>query len=134
MIDIYWVFLLIGLFEGLVLTILRIDIFDFNTELEYNTIAYKQGEMFQGSEIVKYLQDKRMIKLPTTKKVWIFLSITTGTILGWSLTWFLFFRVDILTKSDVSWEDLAILLLAYIGISGRLHTIAESVQDWFKRS
>ena len=57
-----------------------------------------------------------------------------GTFLGWILFWFLIDRrLNYFANTNIAWEDLTIFLLSYIGISGRLSTIAESVQEWFRR-
>lgn len=133
-VDIFWAFLLMGIFEGSLLTYYRLQIFDWNTELGYNTVASKTGRRYQNSEIVKYLKDKRAPEIPIARKVWIFLSISTGTTIGWILLWLLLFNVKVLEKTNFSFEDIAIFLLTYIGVSGKLHTIPETVQEWFRRS
>ncbi len=64
----------------------------------------------------------------------------TGVFLGWMFMWVLLDqRVDLFSGNpnfnNLGLPDLVLFILGYIGINGRLPTIAHSVQDWLgKRS
>lgn len=121
-----------GLLEGVLLFKYKAEIFDYNSELGFNTIAQKTNK---GS-IFYYTKDKRKAhsSSPIVTKAWRLLSIMIGTAIGWILLWFLLEqRLNYLSNPNIYWEDFALFLLSYIGISGRLNTIPESVQQWFKR-
>ena len=62
-----------------------------------------------------------------------------GVFLGWMFMWVLLdMRVNLFSGnpnfSTLGFTDLILFLLGYIGINGRLPTIAHSVQDWIRRS
>lgn len=63
----------------------------------------------------------------------------TGVFLGWMFLWILLDkRINIFSDtpnfSQLSFTDFLLFILGYIGINGRLPTIAHSVQDWIKRT
>ncbi|MBI5151317.1 MAG: hypothetical protein HZA34_01955 [Candidatus Pacebacteria bacterium] len=129
----FFIFLFLGLFEGLILYIYRVDIFDYNSELGFNTLAKNVN---RKGEQIYFLRNKKIAynESPTAQKIWIFLTRILGVVLGWILLWFLLDkRLAYFSNNLIQWEDFALFLLAYIGISGRLPTIPESVQDWFKK-
>lgn len=127
------IFVICGFIEGLLLFIFKAEIFDYNSELGFDTLAIKVDKK---GDIKHYLKDKRKSHhdAPFVLKMWRFLSMVLGTILGWTLLWFLLDqRLNYFLNIDIKWEDIVIFLLSYIGISGRLPVIAESVQTWFRR-
>lgn len=129
----FYVFFLIGLFQGFLLAIYRIEIFDYNAELGFYTLAKK---VTREGKVVHFLRDKRQAykESPCVQKIWILFTRVLGVCIGWIMLWLLIDkRLDYFHKSEIKWEDLALFTLAYVGVSGRLPTIAESVQDWFKR-
>lgn len=78
-------------------------------------------------------------KMPTSLKIERFWHRFLGVFLGWMFMWILLdMRLDFFFGyprfDNLSFTDLVIFILGYIGINGRLPTIAHSVQDWIRRS
>ena len=129
----FYIFLIIGLIHGLILDRFRTDIFDYNPELDFFTLAINVNKK---GEKTYFLRDKRVAyaKAPCAWKIEKFLSTVLGVILGWVLLWFLIDkRLEFFSKTKIKWEDIGLFLLSYIGINGRLPTIAHAVQEWFRR-
>lgn len=88
-------------------------------------------------------KDENKIKnlkiMPISLKVEIFWHRFMGVFLGWMFLWILLdLRIDLFSGNpkfeNLSLVDLILFLFGYIGINGRLPTIAHSVQEWFRRS
>lgn len=125
-------YLLIGVIQGALFTKWQTEIFDWNPELEFNTFA-KTAK--RGKEYL-LLQDKReAYKIAPKSWVWARrIKMFLGVIVGWILLWFILEkRLNYFSKTDVKFEDIALFILALVAIAGRLSTIADSVQEWFRR-
>lgn len=117
------IFAIIGFFFGLFYSIWGYEMFD-----EYNIDRGKDENKIKNLKI-----------MPISLKVEIFWHRFTGVFLGWMFLWILLdLRIDLFSGNpkfeNLSLVDLILFLLGYIGINGRLPTIAHSVQEWFRRS
>ncbi|MBI2195731.1 MAG: hypothetical protein HYU48_01645, partial [Candidatus Levybacteria bacterium] len=74
---------------------------------------------------------------PIAWKIEHYLHVFLGLILGWILFYVLLLRLGIfdgkLNLSQLGWTDLILFVGGWIGINGRLPTIAHDVQNWFAR-
>ena len=126
-------YILAGLVHGILLCIFRVKIYDWNPELGFNTLTKtaKKGKEFLGNK------DKRSAyktERPWPQRIEGWIHTVLGTIIGWVLLWFLLEkRLDYFSNIDIKFEDIALFILAYVALKGRLPTIADSVQEWFRR-
>lgn len=100
------------------------------------------NEMFDSYNVDRGVDDKKIKNLkimPISLKMERFWHRLAGVFIGWMFMWVLLdMRINLFSgipKFDsLSFVDLVLFILGYIGINGRLPTIAHSVQDWLKRS
>lgn len=126
------VYLFIGMVQGLIFSKWQTDIFDWNPELEFNTIASKTSK----GKIYYFSRDKREAYKGAPKALRLARGIKMflGIMIGWIILWLLLEnRLNYLTNTTIKLEDFTLFILAFVAISGRLPIIADSVQDWFKR-
>ncbi len=95
-------------------------------------------DTFNIDEGINESKIKNLKKMPLSLKIERFWHRFVGVFLGWVFLWVLLdFRIDIFSGhpnfSKINLIDLILFVLAYIGINGRLPTIAHSVQDWLRR-
>ena len=115
-------FLVIGIFFGLYYSIWGDEMFDkYNVDTGFNEAKTKNLE-----------------NMPVSLKVERFWHRFMGVIFGWVFMWVLFdVRIDLFTGKpnfdNLGLADLVLFILGYIGINGRLPTIAHDVQNWFAR-
>lgn len=81
----------------------------------------------------------RLKEMPKSLKIERYWHRFAGVFIGWMLMWVLLDKRIKLFSGNPGFDnlgiaDLALFLLGYIGINGRLPTIAHSVQDWIRRS
>ena len=129
------IFLIIGLPHALFYTINRVNIFDWHPNPDEPIIV--------GSEI-KYYENRRLLKekldnikkAPMAWKVEHFLHVFTGVVIGWVCFWILLDkRINIFGQqnfSNLNLGDLVLFLLGWIGINGRLPSIAHAIVDFMK--
>lgn len=128
------IFLSIGSIHTLFYTIFRHGIFEWNADPDENNLQKR-----------KLLKDKRKIiegkvkddKPPFSWKIDYYLHVFLGIAIGWLLLWILVDkRINFFCKpnfKDLGIADLILFVLGWIGINGRLPTIAHDVQNWFRR-
>lgn len=141
-------FVIIGIVYGFIYSKNSLNIFEWNADPDYDDETVEKGP---NGEIIKttihklarrkLLEDKRKIISEEGKCAWIierYWHIFSGIFIGWIFLWILLdLRIHLFTgKPDVSnlnFTDFALFTLGWIGINGRLPTIAHDVQNWFKR-
>jgi len=82
---------------------------------------------------------KNLEVMPISVKAERFWHRFLGVFLGWMFVWILLdMRIDLFSGrprfDNLGLADLMLFILGYIGINGRLPTIAHSAQEWLKRS
>lgn len=122
--------LVVAISNALPYTFKRMEIFDWNPELGYKTLDKTSRKSFI---------DRRKIKYPLVWKINNAVHMFLGVLIGWMILWLLYDkRLKPMLASGGSFKldgtDLALFILGYVGINGRLPTIAGSVQEWFRRS
>ncbi len=114
------IFLIIGTFFGLYYSIWGDEIFD----------TYNPDSGFDKGK------KKNIDNFPASVKAERFAHRFIGVLLGWIFVWILFdIRIDLFSENpnfnNLGLVDLILFILGYIGINGRLPTIAHNVQNWF---
>ena len=114
-------FVIIGIIFGLFYSIWGDDIFEFNLEVEEN---------------IKVARERRVKKSPLIWKIERFLHRFFGVFVGWMMLWYLLdVRLGLFSQFQNVQPDLVdvlVFILAWVGINGRLPTIAHAIQSWFK--
>ena len=114
------IFLIVGIFFGLFYSVWGNELFD----------NYNADNGFDEKKA------KNINDFPPSLKVERSIHRFLGVLLGWMFMWILFdMRIDFFTKNpnfnNLGLVDLILFILGYIGINGRLPTIAHNVQNWF---
>ncbi|MDP3941645.1 MAG: hypothetical protein Q8Q49_05045 [bacterium] len=78
---------------------------------------------------------KNMKSAPYSWKIEIFLHRFIGVFFGWVIFWFLLDkRMNVFSNiatNQLGLQDIFLFLLGFIGINGRLPSVAHSVEKWF---
>lgn len=129
------IFLIIGLIHSLYYAFNRVDIFEWHADPDEPLIV---GNEIKTYEKRKMLEKKREIlkTAPLAWKVEHFIHIFLGIAIGWFILWILLDRrIDIFHKqnfNNLNIGDLVLFLLGWIGINGRLPSIAHAIVDFMK--
>ena len=121
---VFLIFLIIGTLFGIFYAALGDEIGDI-----YNV------DRGRDTEKIRHLKD-----MPIPLRLERFWHRFAGVFIGWMLMWALLDKriaafSDNPHFTELGFPDLILFLLAYIGINGRLPTVAHSLQDWLpKRS
>lgn len=130
MITPFLIFLLLGIIFGLFYSIFGDDIFEWNADPE----SINQGVIKDKKKLIQN-------NAPIAWKIERSLHRFTGVFIGWMLLWIdLDLRIKIFSNqsnlSSMAIPDFIILFFGFVGINGRLPTIAHKVEnifDWFKK-
>lgn len=134
-IQIWQIFFTIGLIHSLWYAINRINIFEWHADPDQPMIV---GNEIKSYEKRKLLDEKRKIlkTAPLAWKIDHFLQIFLGIATGWFIFWILLDkRINIFDKQNfnsLNAGDLVLFLLGWIGINGRLPSIAHAIVDFMK--
>ena len=127
------IFLLIGSVHTLFYTIFRHGIFEWNADPNINGIDKRRLLKEKRKIIEGKLQNDRP---PFAWKVEYYLHVFLGIAIGWIFLWILVDkRIDFFYKpnfKDLGIADLTLFLLGWIGINGRLPSIAHAIVDFMK--
>lgn len=129
------IFLIIGLVHSLYYAIERINIFEWHADPDEPVVV---GSQLQTYEKRKLLTEKLKIlrTAPLAWEVEHFLHVFLGIATGWFLLWILVDkRIDLFGKqnfNNLQFADLILFLLGWIGINGRLPSIAHAIVDFMK--
>lgn len=131
------IFFIIAAGHTLFYTVWRHDIFEWNADPD--RILYPNGKKFH-TEARKELEEKRKIikdEAPCAWKIEYYLHVFLGIAMGWIFLWVLIDkRIDFFSDNpnfgDLGFPDLVLFLLGWIGINGRLPSIAHSIVDFMK--
>lgn len=129
------IFLIIGFSHGLFYAIYRIDIFEWHADPDEPIVTGNNLRIYPKRKLLK---EKRefLKKAPWPKRADHFLHIFLGIIIGWFLLWILIDkRIDLFCNpnfKDLGIADLILFLLGWIGINGRLPSIAHVIVDFMK--
>jgi len=127
------IFLIIGVGHTLFYTVFRHDIFEWHADPseggnDKRKLLYEKRKIIEG----KLQNDKP----PFAWKVEYYLHVFLGIAIGWVFLWILVDkRIDFFSKpnfKDLGIADLILFLLGWIGINGRLPSIAHSIVDFMK--
>lgn len=116
-------------------------IFDWHADPNSQTIKKINGKLEKTwLDKRKELKDKESF-IKDAPAAWViegYIHVFLGLALGWFFFWILLNRLKFfdgkLDLSSLGLPDLILLIAGWIGINGRLPTIAHAVQEWFKRS
>lgn len=144
------IFLLFAISHTAFYTIFRDDIFEWHADpdeekttkvkksktKEVTVVIYPKRDLLKKKrQIIKYEIDDD--KPPYAWHAERYLHMFLGLVLGWVLFGILLYKHGIfcgyLSVNKFDWSDLILLVGGWIGINGRLPTIAHDVQNWFKR-
>lgn len=121
--DPFYIFLGLGIAFGLFYATWGNKIFHYNAD--------------SGQESNVENKQKNIKKAPWAWKLEQWLHIFIGVFIGWMLFWVLLdLRLKIFNNSELRIDqlgfiDLILFLFAFVGINGRLPTIAHSIEKWF---
>lgn len=131
MITPFLAFLILGVVFGLFYSIFGDDIFEWNADPDTNPDG-KEGKNR------KHIKDKFELIRKEAPTAWLVERCWhrfIGVFIGWMILWYLLdIRLGLfssLQKTPLSLIDLALFVLAWVGINGRLSTIAHAIQSWF---
>lgn len=141
----FFVFLIIGIIFGIFYSWQAINL-GWNGDYGFKHIIDKVGHFKnqhgeEESKRVPVMVDRRDIfdedPPPISWQIERVIQSFLGAVLGWLVLWFLLAkRLDVFNEfknMKLDWWDGVLLIIGYIGINGRLPTIAHSVQEWLRR-
>lgn len=122
----FWLFLTVGTILGMLQASYGDTIYEFHPDPDKE----KREELKEKMEIIK--------NAPCIWKAERWLHRFIGVAVGWIIFWILLDqRMNLFSGvpnfSNLGIVDLVLFLLGWIGINGRLPTIAHDVQNWFRR-
>lgn len=118
----FWTYTLFGIAHGLFYAAFRIQVFEYKGDKGYIMVDGK-GPMEVSNSA------------PISWKIEHFLHVFFGVLIGWWLLWILLDeRLKVFQNPSfgkLEWVDLVLFTLAWIGLNGRLPSVAHSVEKWF---
>jgi len=119
----FCLFLIIGIIFGLFYSVYGEDIFIWNSSPNHQDEIDKK---------IKILRNR----IPKAYKIEAYFHRFLGVVLGWLILWFLLDkRLNLFSKNsnftNIGFADFVIFILGWVGINGRLPTIAHTIQNWF---
>lgn len=129
----FWSILLFGSFlQEIVFSAKEVEIFSWNPENGYKTKKNLFKEQWQWEDRRKIMEER-----PCSQRIYRFLLGWLCLFVGWLILLPLIMNLassfNDCCSNRYTFNDVLVLILGLVGISGRLPVIIDSVQEWFKR-
>ncbi len=141
----FWIFTILGAISGGFYSFKGLEL-GWNPDYGFKHILneikqFKTQQKDQKPEAVPKIIDRRDIfktdPPPCSWQIERFIQAFVGCLFGWWILWFLLDKrlnaFNGFKDMHFEWWDGATFIIGYIGINGRLPTIAHAVQEWFRR-
>lgn len=137
----FLILVIIGVLSFFLYVVWGDKIFEFNIDKGW-MYTVKVGGKDKGIKNELYKERSKKESLKDVPCPWLlerYYHRTLGVVIGVAALWILLGpRLRLLYNdpifNNLSWPGLVLFMIAFLGLNGRLPTIAHSVQDWFKRS
>ncbi|MBP7832413.1 MAG: hypothetical protein KA035_01445 [Candidatus Levybacteria bacterium] len=134
-IPVWAIFLFLGLIHSLFYALNRNDIFVWHPDPNEPVFSGNTSQIYDKRKLLRE-QRNHIRSAPLAWKIEQFLHVFLGVAAGWFFLWVLLDeRIDIFNSQNfdhLEITDLFIFLLGWIGINGRLPSIAHAIVDFMK--